>query len=130
MKFELRFANMEQRPTMHAKTWRELFSETNLETTDLVSITFVEPAERTFDVKSVNSAWYDYGKRYWNGEAIRNAMADSLRVHHFDVPEDWDSAFTSAVGEMRAVPVGRNTFMCVTWYKMKSGNFEVVAYLS
>jgi hypothetical protein len=51
-----------------------------------------------------------------------------LKQHGFD---EWDSEgiYTGEDGRLND-PVGRNTWLALTWHKMPSGNYEIVAYVS
>jgi hypothetical protein len=73
-----------------------------------------------------NSSLYNIGKTYHTGVPV-DLVNTILIEQGFNRLED--GIYTGREG--RSVePVGEETTLCMTWYKMPSGRYEIVAYVS
>lgn len=64
---------------------------------------------------------------YWSHLPIDD-IAKIINTHGFD-GSALDGFYTGHQGKVHE-KVGKNTYIVITWYRMPSGNFEIVAYLS
>jgi hypothetical protein len=78
------------------------------------------------DTKAVNVALYGMGRTYHDGVPVQ-AVSDLLVHYGFDALEDM--LLCGREGSLHE-NVGRNRWLSLTWYKMESGRYEVVAYVS
>ena len=73
---------------------------------------------------------------------IGNALHDLCKTYHEGIPTKKlneilapfelaleDGIYTGRQGESLE-PIGKNLFLKMTWYRMESGRFEIVAYLT
>jgi hypothetical protein len=78
------------------------------------------------DTRAVNDALYGMGRTYHDGVPL--TTVSELLVHYgFDALEDM--LLCGHVGSFNA-EVGRNRFLTLSWYRMESGRYEVVAYVN
>ena len=83
-------------------------------------------------VRQVNNAFHQFSKFYHSLSDTRDFVTNTLTSFGFcqDGTEGLASRIEGEVGEVRTWPVGNGVFLCVTWYKMPSGNYEFVGYVS
>jgi hypothetical protein len=67
------------------------------------------------------------GSTYWSHLPVAD-IAEIINKHGFD-GSALDGIYTGHQGKVHE-KVGKNTWIVVTWYRMPSGNFEIIAYLS
>lgn len=77
------------------------------------------------DTSRVNGALQDMGN-YHDGVPL-GVVSDILTHWGFDPLEDM--LLCGRQGSLNE-PVGRNRWLSLTWYKMESGRYEVVSYVS
>lgn len=128
MHFELTFDNGGKH-YITTNTWADVLKHVS-RPEELVRVEQLFKDDIRTRIKQVNQALHILGQRYGTGSVIRDYIADLLLVNGFEVPSKWDSTFTNQEGAMRNVPIGEGVYLTVTWYKMASGNYEVVAYVS
>ena len=76
--------------------------------------------------KRVNDQLYNLGLQYWNYLPIFEI--DSILVEFgFDATEP--AIYCGREGNTHE-PVGDGKFLSMTWHKMESGRYEIVAYLN
>ena len=78
------------------------------------------------NTKSVNEYLYELGRAFHVSVPL-DRVNDVLRVYGFDELESM--LLCGREGRLHE-PVGRNRWLALTWYKMESGRYEIVAYLS
>ena len=78
------------------------------------------------DQKRVNEALYWTGRTYQDSVPLTE-VSDLLVANGFEPLEDM--ILCGREGKILE-PVGRNRFLSLTWYKMESGRYEIVAYIS
>lgn len=84
------------------------------------------PAQQlVIDTRRVNSALHDMGN-YHDGIPL-GVVNEILEARGFDALE-----VMLLCGRQGSInePVGRNRWLSLTWYKMESGRYEVVSYVS
>lgn len=96
--------------------------------TTVIKIEEIDARERILDIKIVNDAFHKFGKSYHSIGEIYNFVTDTLIANGFLEPDL--SGLKDAFGAIRCLPVGRDTFLCVTWYQMPSSKYEFVGYVS
>ena len=79
------------------------------------------------DTRSVNSVLYALGHNAYHASVPLNTVNDALVANGFDA---LDEMLLCGSRGMLHESVGRNRWLTLTWYKMESGNYEVVAYVS
>lgn len=80
----------------------------------------------TRDTKAVNDALYGMGRTYHDGVPLQ-AVSDLLVHYGFDALEDM--ILCGREGNIHE-NVGRNRWLSLSWHKMESGRYEVIAYVS
>jgi hypothetical protein len=88
----------------------------------------MSPADKKKAVKRANDVLADLGKKYHNSIPLQ-AISDILEVNGFDPSKVGNGIFVGASGRAHE-PVGFGVYLTMTWYKMESGQYEIVAYLS
>lgn len=124
--FEVTFKNG-QKTTYKAGSFND-FALSPLIFSQIAKIEAVDKRKTMQDVKKVNEEFRDFARTYRSLEAIANYVIDTLLVNGFDEIELSDLEGTE--GAIRCKPIGRETYLCVTWYQMPSGLYEFVGYVS
>lgn len=79
------------------------------------------------DLKWVNRVLSEMNHNTYHDGVPLDRVNDALRAHGFDELEAmWVCGREGRLNE----PVGREKYLTLTWYKMESGRYEVVAYVS
>lgn len=78
------------------------------------------------DTKAVNDALYDMGRTYHQSVPL-DAVNGLLTHYGFN---ELDAMLLCGREGSLHENVGRNRWLSLTWYKMESGRYEVVAYVS
>lgn len=91
------------------------------------------PAMSTADkkkaVKRANDVLSDdIGKKYHAAIPLQR-VSDILDVNGFDPAKVGNGIYVGESGRLHE-PVGHGVYLTMTWYKMPSGRYEIVAYLS
>jgi hypothetical protein len=77
--------------------------------------------------KQANDALYDLGLIYHDGLPIQEINWILTRYDDFNPLED--AIYCGRDGQVHE-QVGAKTWLTMTWHKMESGRYEIVAYLS
>lgn len=89
----------------------------------------MSPADKKKAMKKANDALAgDIAKKYHNSIPLQN-ISDILEVSGFDTSKLGNGIFVGQSGRVHE-PVGYGVYLTMTWYKMDSGRYEIVAYLS
>lgn len=76
--------------------------------------------------RRVNNSLHDLGTRYHDGIPVHEIDA-ILVANNFDETEP--AIYCGRVGRA-LIPVGQKAWLALSWYKMESGRYEIVAYIS
>jgi len=79
------------------------------------------------DLTWVNRVLDEMNRNVYHDGVPLNRVNDALRAHGFDELEAM--ILCGREGRLNE-PVGRFRYLSLTWYKMESGRYEVVAYVS
>ena len=86
------------------------------------------PSQRlSTDTRGVNKVLGEMNHNTYHDGVPLDRINDALRAHGFDELEPM--LLCGAEGRLHE-PVGRERWLAVTWYRMESGRYEVVAYVS
>lgn len=98
---------------------------------DIVKIEIVDNKVRREDIKRVNNYLSNSNfNRYHKAETVIPELTRVLQDCNFEVEKVCDIIIAGAEGAERCVPIGRDSYLCITWYRMSSGAYEIVAYVS
>ena len=78
------------------------------------------------DTRWANRILYEVGQRFHDSVPL-DIVNEVLRCKGFNELESM--LLCGREGRLHE-PVGRNRWLALTWYKMESGRYEIVAYLS
>ena len=88
----------------------------------------LEKNELKRNLKKVNDTLFDMNhNKYWDGIPVKE-IKEILEKYKFDT-NNLDGIYTGAEGSIHE-PVGFNKYIKMTWYKMESGKYEIVAYVN
>lgn len=82
------------------------------------------------DVQQVNTRLHEYGTDFHDAHEVMPYIREILATNGFDVSNLDSIEAGNQQGELRCVDIGRDVYLCVTWYRMPTGRYEVVAYVS
>ena len=97
---------------------------------DVTKVECIDKAIVRHDVHQANVRLHEYGTDYHNAHEVMPYIREILATNGFDTEQLSDIEASGESGEARCVPVGRDVYLCVTWYRMPTGRYEVVAYVS
>ncbi len=87
--------------------------------------------------RNANKFLYDFGKQYWPEIPIKDII-DGLKAMHIDLVNEDGTPFSALfMGENGRASIDltyhgqpiKNSMLYITWHKMPSGKYEIVAYL-
>lgn len=78
---------------------------------------------------AVNAALYQMGYNKWYDGIPLTEIRDLLERFGFN-GDCMEGIYCGADGQMNEKVEGSNTYIAMTWHKMPSGRYEIVAYLS
>lgn len=125
--FEITYADG-TRNTVKAPNWREIYTSDEVIKIEVVYTKLVHEK-----VDSINERFHKLGLNYHKSlGAVKQYLIDTLNANKFD-GEALRRAFDALPMDAQSVrcqSIGFGFYIAVTWYKMPSGSFEIVAYVS
>lgn len=112
------------RETIKLPTWSELVFTDDIVKVELINFKRVRQASR-----EVNNQFHSYGKFSHTLADIQDFVLNTLERHEFNT-DGLASKFYGEQGAIRCFPIGKDIYLCVTWYKLGSGAYEFVGYVS
>lgn len=100
-------------------------SEVANEYPDALKIESIDAISLKARLKKLNSELASLS--YLASSEIGFFFRNCLEGNGFPVPMEISEIGSGAQGELRAIDIG-GAFLCVTWYRMPSGKFEIVSY--
>jgi hypothetical protein len=97
----------------------------------LVACELIEKKNQVAAMKKANDLLHTYCKPYF--ASFNNAVAGIIQILDecgFQSSELRAHFIKSDDGAVRCVQIVPDVYLCVTWYKLESGNYEFVAYVS
>jgi hypothetical protein len=104
-----------------ASNWRELSIPQNA-----VKVEAIDRTQVRKDMRAGNVELAKLGREYLPGAELNARVNDILTRNGFEALLDDVTTFS----ELRGMPVGRGVFVTITTYRMGSGRYEFVGYLS
>lgn len=98
--------------------------------TNVVKIEAVDKKLLRLHIQGVNDEFHKFGRDYHTRDEIYGFVCNTLLNYGFDDLTASDFEIKGDEGANRCLPIGKGAFLCVTWYKMPSGRFEFVGYIS
>lgn len=93
---------------------------------DAIKVEAADPKQFRKDIRSANVELAKLGREYLPASDLNIKLGVILARYGFEeITGD-----VTASAEMRCIPVGRGSYLTVTTYRMQSGRFEVVGYMS
>lgn len=100
---------------------------------DMSNVVKVESVDKKLlrlHIQSVNGEFHKFGRDYHTRDEIYGFVCNTLLNYGFEDLTASDFEIEGDEGANRCVPIGKGVFLCVTWYKLQSGRFEFVGYIS